>query len=100
MDDYHGRSIVSCFDIRKPCLGSISRPTIAQSVNQAYRKGIRRGLCMRNRLSVRDRLGEWFVELSGRKGEEVKNSIHKEGTSLSEQFSQGYLMASVQEEPK
>ena len=40
---------------------------------------------------------------SSRKGEEVKNSIHnliKEGTSLSEHFSQDYLMASVQEEPK
>ena len=43
-------------------LWDLSRSTIAQSVNQAYRKGIRRGLCMRNRESVRDRLGEWFVE--------------------------------------
>ena len=39
-----------------------SRSTIAQSVNQSYRKGIRRGLCMRNRELGRDSLGEWFVE--------------------------------------
>ena len=43
-------------------LWDLSRSTIAQNVNQAYRKGIRRGLCTRKRDSVRDRLGEWFVE--------------------------------------
>ena len=42
-------------------LWDLSRSTIAQSVTRpGIRKGIRRGLCMRNRESVRDRL-EWFV---------------------------------------
>ena len=79
-------------------LWDLSRSTIAQTVNQAYRKGIRRRLCMRNRESVRDRLGEWFVQPV----EKVKKlkTLYREGTSLSEHFSQDYLMASVQEEPK
>ena len=35
-------------------------------VNQAFRKGIRRGLSMRKRDLIKDRLGSWFIEASER----------------------------------
>ena len=47
-------------------LWDISRSSTAKLLDQAYRKGIRRGLGMRRRDSIRERLGEWFVEASER----------------------------------
>ena len=45
-------------------LWNLEKKTVSNLVDVSYRKGIRRGIGFRQRVSVRERLGDWFVEAS------------------------------------
>ena len=43
-------------------LWDLEKAVVVRAVNRTYRKGVRRGLGMRDRGSVVDRMGSWFCE--------------------------------------
>ena len=45
-------------------LWNLEKKTVSNLVDVSYRKGIRRGIGLRQRVSVRERLGDWFVGTS------------------------------------
>ena len=61
METNYGSSTVASPSVWKLSLGPTNVVTV-RSVNRAYRRGIRRGLGMRDRDSITDRLSSWFVE--------------------------------------
>ena len=61
METNYGSPTVSSLSVWKLSLGATERVTV-KSVNRAYRRRIRRGLGMRDRDAITDRLGSWFVE--------------------------------------
>ena len=58
------------------CLWDLQNGVTVRSVNRAYRRGIRRGLGMRDRDFITDRLGSWFVEAADKmKKEQLLSNI-------------------------
>lgn len=61
-------------------LWELDKSSVVRAVNRVYRKGIRRGLGMRDRDSVTGRLGDWFVEAAEKMKKDqvlfLKRSIH------------------------
>ena len=60
MDENCGRKIVPVL-VYGSHLWEIDRKTTMRVVNMAYRRGIRWGLGMNSRESIRDRFPDWFV---------------------------------------
>ena len=61
METNYGSPTVSSLSVWKLSLGATKRVTV-KSVNRAYRRRIRRGVEMRDRDAITDRLSSWFVE--------------------------------------